>query len=143
MSEATGTFLQRMFALAGILIVSCCIVAAQKHNQSIYAVLDEAPQAARERKNPFAGDAREAAAGAKLFEQHCAECHGKTAGGSMRGANLVSDEVQRAAPGTLFWVLTNGIVRHGMPVWSKLPEPQRWQIITYLQSLKPKPAQQQ
>jgi hypothetical protein len=22
-----------------------------------------------------------------------------------------------------------------MPVWSKLPEPQRWQIVTYLKSL--------
>ena len=38
---------------------------------------------------------------------------------------------QQATPGTLFWILTNGVVRRGMPVWSKLPEPQRWQIVTY------------
>jgi hypothetical protein len=44
-------------------------------------------------------------------------------------------EVQQATPGTLFWILTNGVVRRGMPVWSKLPEPQRWQIVTYLKSL--------
>jgi hypothetical protein len=31
--------------------------------------------------------------------------------------------------------LTNGVVRRGMPVWSKLPEPQRWQLVTYLKSL--------
>jgi len=24
-----------------------------------------------------------------------------------------------------------------MPVWSKLPEPQRWQLVTYVQSLGP------
>jgi hypothetical protein len=32
-------------------------------------------------------------------------------------------------------VLTNGVVRKGMPVWSKLPEPQRWQIVRFLKSL--------
>jgi hypothetical protein len=48
---------------------------------------------------------------------------------------LLRDEVQQATPGTLFWILTNGIVWHGMPVWSKLPEPERWQIVTFLQSL--------
>jgi mono/diheme cytochrome c family protein len=35
----------------------------------------------------------------------------------------------------LFWILTNGVVRHGMPVWSKLPEPQRWQLVSYVKSL--------
>jgi hypothetical protein len=24
-----------------------------------------------------------------------------------------------------------------MPVWSKLPEPQRWQLVTYIKSLGP------
>jgi len=36
----------------------------------------------------------------------------------------------------LFWILNNGVVRRGMPVWSKLREPERWQIVTFLQSLK-------
>jgi len=47
--------------------------------------------------------------------------------------------VQQATPGTLFWLLTNGVVRRGMPVWSKLPEPERWQIVAFLQSLRPQP----
>lgn len=146
MSDISASFRFSILVLAEICILTCCVslVAAQaKRQQSVYAVLDDAPKSARERKNPFAGDPREATAGRKLFEQHCAECHGKTAGGSMRGANLLSDEIQQAKPGTLFWILTNGIVRHGMPVWSKLPEPQRWQIITYVQSLKPQPAHQE
>jgi mono/diheme cytochrome c family protein len=109
--------------------------APSKNSKSIYAVLEEAPEKARAKKNPFAGDPEAEAAGGKLFEQHCAECHGKKAGGTMHGANLLRDEVQLAPPGTLFWVLTNGVVRRGMPVWSKLPEPQRWQIVTYLKSL--------
>jgi hypothetical protein len=44
-------------------------------------------------------------------------------------------EVQNAASGTLFWLLTNGVARKGMPVWSKLPEAQRWQLVRYLKSL--------
>jgi len=27
------------------------------------------------------------------------------------------------------------VVRKGMPVWSKLPEPQRWQLVRYIKSL--------
>jgi hypothetical protein len=43
--------------------------------------------------------------------------------------------VRIATPGTIFWILTNGVVRRGMPVWSRLPEQQRWQIVSYLKSL--------
>jgi mono/diheme cytochrome c family protein len=109
--------------------------AAQKHGQSVYAALSKAPTAAQVRKNPFEGSPRKAAAGGKLFEQHCADCHGRKAGGTRRGPSLLRQEVQQATPGTLFWILTNGVVRRGMPVWSKLPEPERWQIVTFLQSL--------
>lgn len=57
--------------------------------------------------------------------------------GGKKAPSLLADEVQQAAPGALFWLLTNGVVRHGMPVWSKLPEPQRWQLVSYIQSLTP------
>ena len=104
--------------------------------QSTYAALADAPAKARERKNPFEGDPQAMTAGGKLFEQHCAECHGPKAGGTRKGPSLLREEVQQATPGTLFWILSNGVVRRGMPVWSKLPEQQRWQIVTFLQSLK-------
>jgi len=107
-----------------------------KIKESTYAALAEAPEKAREKKNPFEGDTQALAAGGKLFEQHCAECHGPKAGGTRKGPSLLREEVQKATPGTLFWILTNGVVRRGMPVWSKLPEQQRWQIVTFLQSLK-------
>jgi mono/diheme cytochrome c family protein len=94
-----------------------------------------APEKERLRTNPFSGDASEAMAGGKLFAQHCAECHGEKAGGSHRGPSLLQEEVRSAPPGALFWVVTNGVVRRGMPVWSKLPERERWQIVTFLQSL--------
>lgn len=108
---------------------------ARKNKNSTYAVLAEAPEKARGRKNPFEADTRAVAAGRKLFEQHCANCHGRKAGGARKGPSLLREEVQQATPGTLFWILTNGVVRRGMPVWSKLPEPERWQIVAFLHSL--------
>jgi mono/diheme cytochrome c family protein len=110
-------------------------IAQHTHKASTYAALAEAPQSARAQKNPFEGNPREATAGGKLFEQHCAECHGPKAGGTRYGPSLLRAEIQQATPGTLFWILTNGVVRRGMPVWSKLPEQERWQIVTFLCSV--------
>lgn len=101
-----------------------------------YAELEKAPQSARTRQNPLQGDSAAVAAGKKLFGRHCAECHGSTAQGGKKGPSLRVPEVQTETPGTLFWVLSNGVVRRGMPDWSKLPEPQRWQIVSYLKSLQ-------
>lgn len=101
-------------------------------------VFVKVPEKDRLRNNPLADDRDAMAAGKKLFGQHCAECHGEAAEGSHRAPNLRAEEVQSATPGAIFWVLSNGVVRHGMPDWSKLPEAQRWQITTYIKSLRPK-----
>jgi len=100
-----------------------------------YAEFAKVPEKARAKSNPLTEDPDAPLAGRKLFEQHCAECHGNAAEGGKKAPSLRAEEVQQATPGTLFWILTNGVVRRGMPVWSKLPEAQRWQIVTYLKSL--------
>ena len=89
-------------------------------------------------RNPLERDPDAVAAGEKLYGLHCAECHGQSGEGgtgAKKGPSLRANEVQQATPGTLFWLLTNGVVRRGMPVWSKLPEPQRWQLVSYIKSL--------
>ena len=108
-----------------------------KDEKSAYAELAKAPKKAMQRRNPMEKDPDAVAAGANLFDQHCVECHGESAEGGRKGPSLRAGPVQQATPGTLFWILTNGVVRRGMPVWSKLPEPQRWQLVTYLKSLGP------
>jgi mono/diheme cytochrome c family protein len=109
--------------------------AAQSPAKSVYAELAKVPAKAAGRRNPLEADPEAMAAGAKLFELHCAECHGANADGGKKGPSLRAEEVQQATPGTLFWLLTNGVVRKGMPVWSRLPEPQRWQLVSYVKSL--------
>jgi len=116
--------------------------ALSKWNDSVYEELTKAPAKASGRSNPMQSDPDAMEAGAKLFDQHCAECHGDMGQGGRKGPSLLSGQMQQASAGTLFWILTNGVVRRGMPVWSKLPEPQRWQLVTYVKSLTPAPKQQ-
>ena len=111
-----------------------------KHKDYFYAEIAKAPEKARVRLNPLEADRDAIAAGGNLFLQHCAECHGDSADGGRKGPSLRVQEIQGATPGAIFWLLTNGVVRRGMPVWSKLPEPQRWQLVTYIKSLGVKPA---
>lgn len=98
--------------------------------------LQRAPAKASIKKNPLEGrdDARRA--GEKLFARECAACHGSNAEGQ-KGPPLRERNVSEAQPGAIFWVLRNGSLWRGMPSFAHLPEPQRWQIVTYLQSLTP------
>lgn len=97
---------------------------------------EHVPEKDRVRANPFAKDSDAGAAGAKLFAQHCAECHGKDATGEHGRPSLVSARVRHVSDGELQWLLRNGSLWNGMPSWSSLPEAQRWQIITYLRDLQ-------
>lgn len=105
-----------------------------------YSELAKAPKKARAKTNPLAQDRDSIPAGANLFEQHCAECHGENGEGCRKGPSLRVPQVQSAPPGAIFWLLSNGVVRKGMPVWSKLPEPQRWQLVAFIKSLGVSPS---
>jgi len=99
------------------------------------------PEKDRARENPFAGNSSAQAAGAKLFKQNCASCHGDDAFGKDHHPSLHSDRVRNATPGELQWLLSNGSMKNGMPSWSRLPEQQRWQIVSFLKSLQNADAQ--
>lgn len=122
-------------ALISAAALTALALGQSRNDEPAGQVLARIPAKARAKCNPLANDPDATAAGRKLFEQHCAECHGETADGSKRGPSLRADALQQATPGEIFWILTNGVVRRGMPAWSKLPEPQRWQIVTWLRSL--------
>jgi mono/diheme cytochrome c family protein len=107
----------------------------RKESKSVYEELEKVPEKYRAKTNPLAKDPQAATAGGILFEEHCQECHGKEGLGGKKAPNLRVAEVQNAAPGAIYFILTNGVIRKGMPVWSKLPEPQRWQLVSYLKSL--------
>jgi mono/diheme cytochrome c family protein len=102
---------------------------------SVYDELEKVPEKHRAKENPLARDPQAVAAGGVLFEEHCEGCHGKEALGGKKAPSLRVEPVQNATPGTLYYILSNGVIRKGMPVWSKLPEPERWQLVSYVKSL--------
>lgn len=131
-----------ILGLCAGLLVSAVAVSSRGQNGAAsarfdYRELRNVPEKDRRRNNPVDGDPNSVLVGKKLFRQHCAECHGATGEGGKKAPSLRVEEVQQAAPGALFWILTNGVVRRGMPVWSKLPEPQRWNLVSYIRTLKP------
>jgi mono/diheme cytochrome c family protein len=107
--------------------------------------LKHVPAADRQRVNPYADQPDAVAAGARLFSDHCAQCHGPDALGRGNHPSLRSDRVQHATDGEVFWLLKNGNLSRGMPTWAALPEQSRWQVIAYVKSLgtsKPAPDSQ-
>jgi len=97
--------------------------------------MTKVPEKHRQRQNPFDSASNAVAAGAKLFRQNCASCHGDEGTGRDKHPNLHSDRIRNATPGELEWLLNNGSLKNGMPSWSRLPEPQRWQIVSYLKEM--------
>ncbi len=114
-----------------ILSASACVAASGSRG----AGLSKVPEKDRVRVNPLAEDPTAPAAGALVFAQHCASCHGSDAQGMGKHPSLRTARVHQASDGDLQWLLRNGSLAHGMPAWSGLPEAQRWQLVRYLHSL--------
>jgi mono/diheme cytochrome c family protein len=98
------------------------------------SLLQRIPSRLPDRVNPVGSSGDAARAGRKLFSRQCASCHGLMGEGIGKAPPLTSVEVRNASPAALFWVLRNGSMKRGMPSFAHLPEPQRWQIVTYLQT---------
>lgn len=94
-----------------------------------------AKSAAKPTRNPFQDSPIARAAGQKLFLRHCAECHGTAGEGTDRAPSL-QEFARSAAPASLQAFIKNGNLRAGMPSWSRLPDAQLWQLVTYLQTLE-------
>jgi mono/diheme cytochrome c family protein len=99
-------------------------------------VLEQAPAKAAKLSNPFEGREDARRAGAKLFRRECAACHGERAEGLGSAPPLKQRRIYNAPPGALFWVLRNGSQGRRMPSFAQLPEAQRWQLVTYVRSLR-------
>jgi mono/diheme cytochrome c family protein len=117
-----------------LLAVTLSVAAQQSPDPSWVA-----PEKEASRKNPFATKPELAAGGQKVFSRSCASCHGDEAHrASTKAPNLGSEAVQAESDGALFWKITNGNTRKAMPSWGSLPEPQRWQLVLYIRSLREK-----
>ncbi|HUL16355.1 MAG TPA: c-type cytochrome [Terriglobales bacterium] len=101
-----------------------------------------APDSAKEMKNPFQGQAAAVTAGKTLYARNCLACHGKTGQGTGNVPSLIDGKLEGVTPGEVFWFITKGSKDNGMPAWEFLPEQQRWQIVSFVETMGPgqKPA---
>ena len=98
------------------------------------SLIKQAAAKAQAVSNPFTGSKEASRAASKLFDRECRACHGRKAEGSAKAPALKSAEVSHASAGA-FLGITQWLIASRNPSFAHLPEPQRWQIITYLQSL--------
>jgi mono/diheme cytochrome c family protein len=95
--------------------------------------LAKVPAREHERVNPYKQQKEAVLA---VFLEDCAPCHGQNAEGGEKRPSLRSDRIQLGATdGDLHWLIVNGNMKRGMPSWAKIPDPQRWQVISYIKSL--------
>jgi len=102
------------------------------------------PQSAAEVQNPITSDGVSIERGKKSYFQYCSSCHGATAmGDGPVGASLNPKPANLVAmagghpDGDFAWKISNG--RGSMPAWKSLMnENQIWDLVNYIQNLKPK-----
>ena len=93
-----------------------------------------APVSAKSMTNPYG--AQPPAGAKRLFHLKCARCHGDDGEGSGNIPSLAKGPAQKASDGEIFWYVTKGDDKNGMPSWSSLPKQQRWEIISYVRKLE-------
>jgi cbb3-type cytochrome c oxidase subunit III len=97
-------------------------------------------------KNPLPNDAETVEAGKKLYQRHCASCHGKGAkgdGGMSLSGGTPSDLTDEtwdygSTDGEIFVAIRDGVSADMLAYKEKLDEKQIWQVVTFLRSLGPK-----
>lgn len=84
------------------------------------------------------------ARGIDLYRAHCAACHGVAgtgdgpggAGLPRRPADLTAPHTSQHTAGDIFWWLTRGVPRSGMPGFAgTLSEEDRWDLVNFLRAL--------
>ncbi|HEU5401073.1 MAG TPA: c-type cytochrome [Terriglobales bacterium] len=128
-----------MRTLAAILVVATSAVALCQQVKTSDADW-KVPEKAEQQQNPLREKPELAAGGRKIFDRNCMQCHGDATHERKNNApDLASAEVQQQSDGALFWRMSSGNARKGMPSFSGLPEAQRWQLVLYIRSMSSKP----
>ncbi len=102
---------------------------------------------APEMKNPAPADESNLVAGAKLYLDHCAGCHGLPANPESQFGRSFNPQVPaffKDAPdmpeNQNFYIIQHGIRWTGMPSWKNtLNETQTWQLVTFLSNVQKLP----
>ncbi len=125
MRSSVGSSLLIVFSML------CCFVTLRAADTNFH----NAPESARETKNPYEGQKAAALAGKTLYARNCLSCHGKAGQGVGNVPSLVDGKIESVTSGEVFWFVSKGDKKDGMPSWAFLPAQQRWQVVTFVKSL--------
>ena len=101
---------------------------------------------AQKLQNPEPKNAESIDAGKKLFQRHCASCHGpggKGDGGLALSGGTPSDLTDEmwdfgSTDGEIFVVIRDGVSSDMLGYKEKLSEKQLWQVVNFIRSIGPK-----
>jgi mono/diheme cytochrome c family protein len=123
-----------MVVLAALLLSSVLLAARQAGGPREHDARWTAPPTEDARMNPLSNRRDAAEGGKKIFGQRCSTCHGASAEGTSDAPSLTRATVRRQSDGALFWKISSGNTRTGMPTFSFLPPLQRWQLVLYIRA---------
>jgi len=120
---------------------------AMERHFAMSAVDASTERNAPEQKNPVPADEADLVAGAKLYLNHCAGCHGLPSnpeGQFGRSFNPPVPAFFKEPPdmpeNQNFYIIQHGIRWTGMPAWNKtLNDGQIWQLVTFLSNVQKLP----
>ena len=120
---------------------------ATERHLAMSAVDASTERNAPEQKNPVPTDEADLIAGAQLYLNHCAGCHGLPSNPESpfgRSFNPPVPAFFKEAPdmpeNQNFYIIQHGIRWSGMPAWSKtLNDGQIWQLVTFLSNVQKLP----
>jgi mono/diheme cytochrome c family protein len=132
-----GSMWPQLLTLLIVFMVLAPVFAQEVHVRDHDADWLAPPEAAM-RANPLAGRTDAVAGGRKLFHQRCSQCHRDDGRGTAKAPDLTQLGVQAQTDGALYWKISGGNSRQGMPAFSFLPAPQRWQLVLELRAMAPR-----
>lgn len=120
---------------------------AMERNFAMAAMDASTDRHAPDAKNPVPATEENLAAGAALYLNHCAGCHGVPS----TPASQFADSFYPPVPGFFkeppdmpenqnYYIIVHGVRWTGMPAWNKtLSDTQTWQIVTFLSNIEKLP----
>ena len=128
-----------MRAVLGVCLVACSI----SWSIGVVAAAQGNPDAAR-LKNPVAATPESIADGKRLYQRHCASCHGSNAEGGpgndlIPAAPDLTDKEWKhgSTDGDIFSAIKNGVPPdlNMIPFGDQLRDPDIWNVVNYLRSV--------
>lgn len=135
-----------------VLALSVVLVVAAWLSGRSRAVENERPfnAEAAKLKNPVPSNAESVEAGKKLYQRHCASCHGRDGKGdgglALSGGEPsdLTDDIwdYGSTDGEIFVAVRDGLSADMLAYKEKMKEKEIWQVVIFLRSLGPKEGKQ-